>query len=452
MKKTLLAAALVAGFAGVAHAESSVTLYGLIDAGYGYEHISGKHTGGYGYAKTTDRHFGVRGGVMNGNRWGLKGTEDLGNGTSAIFVLESGFNLGDRAGDLDARAGANDGTTAQGGRLFGRQAYVGLTGDWGTFTIGRQYNAGDAFMSPIDPFGTGGGFASATTIFGDSLSTRYDRVLKYVSPDFSGFQFGIGLVHDDERIRTRWNDVYVNADNPTPGAAGNSKINQRAAGVTTGLGYTNGPLYIGAHFEYVNLKNKEWRNGITQRDTEAKTKAWNIGGTYDFDVVKLHLMYGGQRDGAIGGTLVANGSLGLLADAAAGNLLMPAGDMVGNYWGDGLRQHSWLVGLTAPVGDAGKVMFSYAGNTIKNDEVNTNAVNIVGTALAADSLNSFKVKSHNFALGYRHNLSKRTSVYGVASYGWSEGKHRYGGITQLANTGKIKINASQAIIGLQHRF
>ena len=399
MKKTLLAAALVTGFAGVAHAESSVTLYGLVDAGYGYQNIETKYRGDYTNGKISDRNFGVRSGVMNGNRWGLKGTEDLGNGTSAIFVLESGFDLG-------------TGESAQGGRLFGRQAYVGLTGDsWGTFTIGRQYNAADAFVAPIDPFGTGGLYAAAGTIFGGSLSARYDRAIKYVSPNFSGFQFGLGVVHDDNREKTSG-----------PLFGGDTKTSDRLFGVTTGLGYTNGPIYVGASFDYINDKRKV--NGVTTLD--AKTKAWNIGGTYDFDVVKLHLMYGGQADGTIDG-------VGDLAGAAAESILDygPAVQNPGSFGGDGLKQHSWLAGLSAPVGDAGKLMFSYAGNTVKNTDV----------------LPDVKVKSHNFALGYRHSLSKRTSVYGVASYGWANGKEHRDNFN-----GKAKTTATQAIVGLQHRF
>ena len=394
MKKTLLAAALVAGFAGVAHAESSVTLYGLVDAGYGYQNVEIKTRGDHPHTKASIRNFGVRSGVMNGNRWGLKGTEDLGNGTSAIFVLESGFDLG-------------DGTQGQDGRLFGRQAYVGLTGEsWGTFTIGRQYNAADAFVAPIDPFGTGGGLAGAHNIFGDSLSARYDRAIKYVSPNFAGFQFGLGVVHDDTRYKVA-NPSLVEKD--------------RLFGVTAGLGYTNGPIYLGASFDYVNVKNT--LNGVTQQND--KTKAWNIGGTYDFDVVKLHLMYGGQADGTIGGT----GELADTAISAASALALNTN--AGDLFGDGLKQHSWLAGLSAPVGDAGKVMFSYAGNTVKNKDI----------------LPDVKVKSHNFALGYRHSLSKRTSVYGVASYGWSNAKERYTGFN-----GKTKVKATQAVVGLQHRF
>ena len=414
MKKTLLAAALVTGLAGVAHAESSVTLYGLVDAGYGYQGVETKYRGAYPSGKITQRDFGVHSGVMNGSRWGLKGSEDLGNGTSAIFVLESGFDV-------------NNGRSLQDGRLFGRQAYVGLTGDsWGTFTIGRQYNAGDTFVAPIDPFGTGGGFAASNTIFGDSVSGRYDGVIKYVTPNFSGFQFALAAVHDDSETKYR-GAAEVPGLNKT-----DFKTINRTVGLSTGLGYTNGPIYVGASFDYLDQKtNNIWdadaNNGVGAYggSSRHKTKAWNIGGTYDFDVVKLHLLYGGQADGSIGG-------VGGLANEAWLGAPASVQTAAGTFSGDGLKQHSWLAGLSAPVGDAGKVMFSYAGNTVKNTDVAEN----------------FKIKSHNFALGYRHGLSKRTSVYGVASYGWSEGKER-----NLANgTGKTKVTATQAIIGLQHRF
>ena len=417
MKKTLLAAALVAGFAGVAHAESSVTLYGLVDAGYGYSNIETKGRGDYPNGKVSVRKFGVQSGVMNGNRWGLKGKEDLGNGTSAIFVLESGFDLGD--GTQSQSTKDKDGNRID--RLFGRQAYVGLTGEsWGTFTIGRQYNAGDTFVAPIDPFGTGGGLADATNVFGDSLSTRHDRVIKYVTPNFSGFQFGVGLVHDD--TRTKYSGDF-----------GSSKTTERNIGVTTGLGFTSGPIYLGASFDYIDSKTT--KNGVAQ--PRNKPKAWNVGGTYDFDVVKLHLMYGGQNGGSIGGI----GDLAeapIKAIASFPSSIRDADLNADAYQGRGLRQHSWLAGLSAPVGDAGKLMFSYAGNTIKNNWTKNAAEN---------NGENIKVKSHNFALGYRHSLSKRTSVYGVATYGWANAKERENNFN-----GKVKTTATSAVVGLQHRF
>src|SRR5690625_5072528 len=104
MKKTLLAAALMVGFAGVAQAETSVTLYGVVDGGIGYQRLKGTSAAddldGMGIYARDGRDYSVRSnrtglinGVQRGNRWGLRGSEDLGNGLRAIFQLESGFDL-----------------------------------------------------------------------------------------------------------------------------------------------------------------------------------------------------------------------------------------------------------------------------------------------------------------------------------------------------------------------
>ncbi len=96
------------------YAQSSVTLYGIIDGGVTYV----SNAGGSHQVKFDD-------GVSYGNRWGVKGTEDLGGGLKAVFKLESGFHLG-------------NGQISNGGSLFGRQAYVGIQSDWGTLTFGNQ--------------------------------------------------------------------------------------------------------------------------------------------------------------------------------------------------------------------------------------------------------------------------------------------------------------------------
>src|ERR1700744_2506519 len=121
MKKTILATAVLGSISLSAHAQSSVTLYGLIDAGISYVNNARAGTSHDNLVKYDD-------GVASGSRWGLRGTEDLGGGLKAIFVLESGFNSG-------------NGTLGQGGALFGRQAFVGLARDGvGSVTFGRQYS------------------------------------------------------------------------------------------------------------------------------------------------------------------------------------------------------------------------------------------------------------------------------------------------------------------------
>src|SRR5690606_19167148 len=190
MKKALQSILLLGAATGVAQAATSVTLYGLVDGGIGYTKtkITERATDYSGARWTENRNVGMVNGILNGNRWGLKGTEDLGNGTSAIFQLESGFDLG-------------TGASKQGGRLFGRKAIIGLTGDsWGTLTLGRQYNVADDVVSGIDPFGTGVLQAGVTDgAFGDSVSARMDNSLKYMSPDFGGFKFGIAYAGENSK-------------------------------------------------------------------------------------------------------------------------------------------------------------------------------------------------------------------------------------------------------------
>jgi general bacterial porin, GBP family len=124
VKKYLLSA-LLACCAGAAHAQSSVTLYGLIDEGLSFN----SNQGG-------SRNYFAASSVMQGSRWGMLGMEDLGGGLKATFRLESGFDL-------------NSGVMSQGSRLFGRQAYVGLISNYGTLTLGRQYDPVVDYVQPL---------------------------------------------------------------------------------------------------------------------------------------------------------------------------------------------------------------------------------------------------------------------------------------------------------------
>ena len=172
MKKTLLAVALLAGFAGAAQAADSVTLYGLIDAGVGYEQVK--------FNGVSQSRFGGVQGVSSGSRFGLRGTEDLGDGLSAVFTLESGFNSG-------------NGQSGQSSRLFGRQATVGLKSDsWGLLEFGRQTNIASKYLAAIEPFAGSYGQANVGVAFSAANTVRYDNMVQYSTPSFSGFQFGVG--------------------------------------------------------------------------------------------------------------------------------------------------------------------------------------------------------------------------------------------------------------------
>src|SRR5699024_5358183 len=171
------------GFAGVAQAETSVTLYGIIDTGIGYNRVKAD---GFKETKT-----GMINGTQSGSRWGLKGSEDLGNGLRAVFQLESGF---------DSQTGAQ----AQGGRLFGRQATLGLASDaWGQLDLGRQTNIASKYLPGIvDPFGGGFTQANMGSSFSPANTLRLDNMVMYQTPNFSGFQFGV------DRKSTRLNSTH----------------------------------------------------------------------------------------------------------------------------------------------------------------------------------------------------------------------------------------------------
>jgi predicted porin len=173
-KANKIACALVfGGVAGAAHAQSSVTLYGLIDAGVTYVN----------HATTANGHshslFKFDDGVDGGNRFGFKGAEDLGGGYKAIFTLENGFGL--------------DGTLSQGGALFGRQAFVGVSKNGvGTFTMGRQYPFAHDYLNRYATGGLTAGdayFYHINTL--DLLtSVRINNSVKFDSTRTYGFKVG----------------------------------------------------------------------------------------------------------------------------------------------------------------------------------------------------------------------------------------------------------------------
>lgn len=179
--KRYSAACIIAFTAGTAHAQSSVTLYGLIDVGLTYTNnaqtgkLNGQPTGGSQVALTDAHTTG-----LSGSRWGLRGTEDLGGGLKAIFVLENGFM-------------ANSGALAQGGAEFGRQAYVGLLSEnRGTVTAGRQYDPLVESVQQFSASGYWGGYMSSHLNDVDNLSNtnRINNSIKYTTPTFRGIRAG----------------------------------------------------------------------------------------------------------------------------------------------------------------------------------------------------------------------------------------------------------------------
>ena len=272
MKKTLMVAALSGVFATAAHAQSSVTLYGLIDAGITY--TNNQHTApGQGHSNVQ-----MTSGSVNGSRFGLRGAEDLGGGLKAIFTLENGF-------------GINDGTMKQGSRLFGRQAFVGLASEqFGAVTLGRQYDSMVDYVGPLALTGTQyGGTQFAHPFDNDNLnnSFRVNNSVKYQSANYGGLKFGGLYGFSNQADGFANNRVYsagasysfagfnlaaaylqLNSNGATSGAAFNSggavsSDNTFFAGrqQTWGAGanYTFGPATAGLVYTQTNLSSL---NGI----------------------------------------------------------------------------------------------------------------------------------------------------------------------------------------------
>lgn len=203
MKKSLFVLVISMAFATAAYAQSSVTVYGIMDAGIVRE------TGGPAGSVTK-----LQSGQSAGSRLGFKGTEDLGGGMSANFVLESNLAI-------------DTGATAD-GLLFGRQAFVGLKGGFGTVSMGRQYTPLFMALLIADPFGTG--FAGKTPNLLESGGVRMNNSLKYVTPSVSGLSgditYGFG-----ER-------------------AGDSSAD---SAIGTALNYVNGPLNLKLVYHTLNV-------------------------------------------------------------------------------------------------------------------------------------------------------------------------------------------------------
>ena len=369
MKKTLLAMALLAGFAGAAQAADSVTLYGLIDAGIGYEQVK--------FKGDKQSRVGAVQGVSSGSRFGMRGSEDLGDGLRAVFTLEAGF-------------GPLNGNSLQGGRLFGRQATVGLDSDsWGRLEFGRQTNMASKFMGQIDPFSISYNAANIGTTFSAANTMRLDNMVLYQTPNLSGFKFGVGYSFSADDTLQDGNTGFQTNDN-------NREI-------TAGLQYANGPVNVALMYDRLNPSN-----GRADANETTSIQSYALGGTYDFEVVKLAAAFGQTRDGWFIGQ-----NMGTTPDGM---------QKLGTFkTADGFRANSYMIGATVPLGRHA-VFGSWQRATPNNDK------------LTGDDA-TFNV----YSLGYTYDLSKRTNLYAYASYGDNYAFQHDARDTAVA-------------VGLRHRF
>jgi predicted porin len=249
MKKIFVGCASALVCAG-SFAQSSVTLYGIIDEGFGF-------TNNASGAKA----YQLQGGWVAGDRWGLKGTEDLGGGLSAIFTLENGFDV-------------NSGALGQSGRLFGRQAFVGLSSaQIGTLTLGRQYDSIVDYLAPLTANGGYAGLSFAHPYDNDNTvdSFRVNNSIKYASPSFSGFRFGGLYGFSNQAGNFAANRVY-----------------------SLGLSFTGAGLSFAATYLQANSGGANATGALATDDTNfiaQRQQTWGAAATYVFGSATAGLNY-----------------------------------------------------------------------------------------------------------------------------------------------------------------
>lgn len=391
MKKILLAAALLAA-SSFALAQNSVTLYGVVDAGFTYtSNAKGSHQ------------IALTGGNESASRWGVRGSEDLGGGLSAIFTLEAGFNV-------------VNGTMGQNGTEFGRQAFVGLSSpSYGTVTLGRQYSSQADYVNPLV---AGASWAAAGAGYGthpadlDNLnnSNRINNAIKYRSTTWNGLSFGALYSFGGQPGSIAQNQVW-----------------------SLGAGYANGPLTLAAGYLYVNRPNFSfWGDKANDSKTASNIANPIISGyasagsehilaagvQYVFGQATVAAIYTNTRFENLGSVAVAG-----LTPTEAG------------YTGHATF-NSAEVNLRYQLTPALMLAFAY-------DYTN-------GTGVGNGS-----AVYHTVDLGATYALSKRTDLYAVGVYQHAAGTDSTGRPAVAALIGSTpSTRAAQTVVttGIRHRF
>lgn len=285
MKVKVLVASLSMLAACSAFASSQVTLYGVLDLGVGVTKDKGQST-----------KVKMENGKYQGNRWGIKGAEDLGNGNSVVFQLESGFK-------------ASNGEAAQNKGTFSRQSTLGLQGNWGELHFGRV----GALSSDCGPFSIIGGSPLVTIGYAKGnmngafvFTDRYNNIIVYRSPVMDGFRLSASYSNGLDTDTDKWSD------------------NAHYYGI--GGTYAKGGLNLDVIAEYIDNKDVK-----TSDDENVKgTKLFNVGGSYNFGSFKLYAAY----------QYVMN------SQYTAGNISVQS--LLGARTVKGANQNAFTIGASAP--------------------------------------------------------------------------------------------------------
>lgn len=398
MKKTVAAVAVLGAFAGSALA-ADVTLYGVVDAGLVYTHLDQDVQG----VDATDK-FEMKSGNQAGSRWGLKGVEDLGNGVQVGFILESGFNV-------------DDGSFRTADTLFDREASLFVQGSFGKVAFGKLGSIVQGVSSwgkvgSVSAFGTSFGnyAAQAGAIF--ATSTVYDNMIAYSTPSFGGVtvyaQYSMGKSQSQswDADNAKWKPTMVENESST----------DRYYAI--GAEYANGPAKL--FFAVDSTNYASWtpvdpstpaKPGYSAKDTDDSLTV-TLGGNYDFNVAKL---YAGVQ----------------YFDEVAGKWIGASANKPGKVKG-------WAatVSASAPVAGGNAMLGVGYTDASAADSVTDNG----------NSARDFDLSRWVVSAGYTYNLSKRTNLYGVASY--MQDKRE----PSAAGAEDVKPTATTVMVGLRHRF
>lgn len=388
-KKTLAAAAVLGAFAGSAFA-ADVTLYGVIDYGFNYQHVDTD-------AANTDASdsFRMMSGQNSGSRFGLKAQEDLGNGLQVGFVLENGF---------DADDGSFDGNGDD--KIFGREAQLNLSGAFGTVSFGRvgqmaSANGSFGILGGASPFS--GGWQDSVGqkfVFANGFA-RFDNTVTYVTPEFAGL-----------KVYAQYS--FQNSSKEA-GTEGKSSVD-RYYGV--GATYTNNNLYLVGIVDSMNWGTGKDASGNPDAGRSLDDQlAVTLGGAYDFGVAKLYAS-GQYFDNAKAVGQKRATETGSIADGYSFATLEGA-----EGWG-------LNVGVGVPVfGGTAKAQVAYMDAESTRDS-------------------DMNVSRWSLAAGYDYNLSKRTMVYTAAAYTRDDVSEQYQAMTHTgSNPSTVEVMA-----GIVHKF
>lgn len=379
MNKSLLALAVLGAFAGAASAQSSVTLYGLIDQNVKYQDpgrlasVAGGRQG-KGVTRVDD---GGTGG-LGSSRLGFRGVEDLGDGLKAIFRLELGVS--------PDTGGAGGRTTLQGTNnvFFNREAWVGLESkSLGTVRLGRLNTQSRDIRYFIDAtnereFSVVENITSARPLF-QNFGSRVDNGVNYRSPSLGGFELSmsVGLAED---LATSTTTTAVTGTAPGNVRTRTTTVNAEASEYQgVGLTFKNGPIAAALTYEQLS-------GGVV---SGSYNKVITLGGNYDFGIAKLFAAYQNTKD--FGGQLASTTTV------IENNTIAPNPAPTVTPFAKGVDVDAYNIGVRVPLGKQWLLKAQFTQSTV-------------------DRLGALPdLDQEKYGVSIAYLLSKRTSIYAVAT-------------------------------------